>query len=67
MITVDEPEDTVLSNYTIPRSLGQYDNEIMEVYYGWESKGTSSRRMRYHKYRFNVDYLFSRLMIRHTK
>jgi hypothetical protein len=38
VITVDEPEDTVLSNYTIPRSLGQYDNEIMEVYYGWESK-----------------------------
>lgn len=35
---LDEPEDTVLRNYTIPRSLAHYDNEIMEVYCGWKSK-----------------------------
>lgn len=33
---LDEPEDTDLQNHTIPRALAHYDDEIMEVYYGWE-------------------------------
>ena len=33
---LDEPDDTDLQNYTIPRALARYDDEIMEVYCGWE-------------------------------
>jgi hypothetical protein len=32
---LDNAEDTVLKNYTIPSGLAGYDDEIMEVYYGW--------------------------------
>ncbi|HKG87439.1 MAG TPA: hypothetical protein VKA95_03870 [Nitrososphaeraceae archaeon] len=31
-----ESEDTVLKNYTIPRALQFYFNEIMEKYCGWD-------------------------------
>jgi hypothetical protein len=34
---LDNDEDTVLRNYTIPRGLQtHYDDEIMEKYCGWD-------------------------------